>query len=292
MNFIDFARAHGVEIDHVKLYPSDRIKRTGTTLKPKSDNGAYFWDGQRGWIMDWSGEAKVIWFSDPAARPWSDEEKRAWAAKRQAQQSDQQHRYEQVALQADITLRSAKAMTHSYLQIKGFKNYEGLVLDDKLLIPMRNVVTNKLQGYQQIYWDVESRKHEKKMLTGMRAKNAVFYLGDRRSEEAWLVEGYATGLSVLHALRSCGLKASVVVCFSAGNMIAVADQIQGRKFVFADNDESKTGEKSAISTGLPWTMAETVGWDANDLHLKQGLFAVVKKIMELKKEVLTRLETC
>ena len=286
MNFIDFARAHGVEIDHVKLYPSDRIKRTGTTLKPKSDNGAYFWDGQRGWIMDWSGEAKVIWFSDPTAKPWSDEEKRAWAAKRQAQQTDQQHRYEQTALQADITLRSAKTTTHSYLQIKGFKELEGLVLDDKLLIPMRNVVTNKLQGYQSIYWDPEARKHEKKMLTGMRAKNAVFYLGDRRSEEAWLVEGYATGLSVLHALRSCGLKASVVVCFSAGNMVAVADQIQGRKFVFADNDESKTGEKSAVSMGLPWTMAETVGWDANDLHLKKGLFAVVGKIMECRKEVI------
>jgi len=286
MSFIDFARAHGVEIDHAKLYPSDRIKRTGTVLKPKSDNGAYFWDGQRGWIMDWSGEAKVIWYNDPTARPWSDEEKRAWAAKRQAQQSDQQHRYEQVALQADITLRSAKAMTHSYLQIKGFKDYQGLVLDDKLLIPMRNVVTNRLQGYQQIYWDAESRKHEKKMLTGMRAKNAVFYLGQRGLEEAWLVEGYATGLSVLHALRSCGLKASVVVCFSAGNMVAVADQIQGNRFVFADNDESKTGEKSAISTGLPWTMAETVGWDANDLHIKQGLFAVVKKIMECRKEVI------
>ena len=50
-------------------------------------------------------------------------------------------------------------------------------------------------------------------------------------------------------------------------------------FVFADNDESKTGEKSAQSTGLPWTMADEVGWDANDLHAHNGLFAVVKKIM-------------
>jgi len=77
-----------------------------------------------------------------------------------------------------------------------------------------------------------------------------------------------------------------VVCFSAGNMVSVADQIQGKKFVFADNDESQTGEKSAISTGLPWTMAETVGWDANDLHIKQGLFAVVKKIMECRNSVI------
>jgi hypothetical protein len=39
-------------------------------------------------------------------------------------------------------------------------------------------------------------------------------------------------------------------------------------------------------------MADTVGWDANDLHQKESLFAVVAKIMELKKEVLTRLEMC
>jgi putative DNA primase/helicase len=74
----------------------------------------------------------------------------------------------------------------------------------------------------------------------------------------------------------------VVVCFSASNMIQVADQIQGKRFVFADNDESKTGENSAIQTGLPWTMADQEGWDANDLHKNNGLFAVVAKIMAVR----------
>ena len=53
-------------------------------------------------------------------------------------------------------------------------------------------------------------------------------------------------------------------------------------YVFADNDESKTGEKAAADTGLPWTMADQVGWDANDLHLEKGLFQLVGKIMELR----------
>ena len=97
------------------------------------------------------------------------------------------------------------------------------------------------------------------------------------------MEGFATGLSVRHALRSVGIPAAVVVCFSASNLIQVADQIKGRRFVFVDNDESKTGENSAIKTGLPWTMADTVGYDANDLHLKESLWAVVAKIMELRK---------
>ena len=42
MNFIDFARAHGVDIDHTRLYPSEKIRRCGTVAKPKSGNGAYF----------------------------------------------------------------------------------------------------------------------------------------------------------------------------------------------------------------------------------------------------------
>lgn len=279
MSFIDFARGHGVEIDYSKFYPSDRIKRCGTTEKPKSGNGAYFWDGERGWVMNWAGEARVVWYEDPHARPWTDEEKRAWVEKRRSQQSDQQRKYDQIALQADIVLRSAKIENHAYLQYKGFSDEKGLVLNDKLMIPMRNVVTNKLQGYQSIYWDLQARKYDKKMLTGMRAKNAVFCIGSRTAEEFWLVEGYATGLSVYHALKSCGMTASVIVCFSASNLVAVADQISGKRFIFADNDESKTGQTSAEATGLPWTKPDTVGWDANDLHTRESLFAVVSKIM-------------
>lgn len=281
-DFITFARAHGVEIDPSRLYASDKIKRCGTVDKPRSGNGAYFWDGQRGWVMDWSGEARVVWYEDPNAKPWTDEEKRLWAAKRASAATEQDRRYQQAALQADITLRSAKMAEHPYLTVKGFPEERGLVLDEKLLIPMRNVVTNKLQGYQSIRWIMEEMKYEKKMLTGMRAKNAVLYLGNRDLPECWLVEGFATGLSVRNALRSVGLNASVVVCFSASNLIQVADQIPGKRFVFADNDESKTGELSAQKTGLPWTMADTVGWDANDLHHKQGLFAVVAKIMDCR----------
>ena len=169
MTFIDFARAHGVSIDPNRLYASDKIKRCGTVERPSSGNGAYFWDGQRGWVMDWSGEAKVIWYEDPHAKPWTDDEKRAWAAKRASAATQQERRYQSAAFQADITLRSAKMDHHSYLEMKGFKTTRGLVLDDKLLIPMRNVSTNRLQGYQSIRWDMERREYEKKMLHGMRA---------------------------------------------------------------------------------------------------------------------------
>jgi len=287
MSFIDFARANGVDIDISRLYPSENIKRTGTVEKPKSTNGAYYWDGQRGWVFDWSGASTVIWYENPNAKPWTEEEKRAWMDRRRSQQSDQQKRYEKVGLQAEAILKSAKLDHHNYLEYKGFKDEKGLVLGDKLLIPMRNVVTNKVTGYQSIVFDYTTHKYDKKMLLGMRARNSVLLIGDRKGEEFWLVEGYATGLSLHQALRSCGLKASVVVCFSASNLVAVADQIKGKRFIFADNDASETGQKAAESTGLPWTMADEQGWDANDLHIKSGLFNVVAKIMELKRKVLT-----
>ena len=281
-DFITFARAHGLEIDPSRLYPSEKIRRCGTVEKPRSGNGAYFWDGERGWVFDWSGEAKVVWYNDPKAKPWTDEEKRLCAAKRASAATDQDRKYELAAQKADITLRSAKLEEHGYLTIKGFPEEKGFVLDGALLIPMRNVRTNKLQGFQAIRWVPDELKYEKKMLTGMRAKNAVLYLGNRDAAETWLVEGYATGLSLRNALRSVGMPASVVVTFSASNLLQVADQIPGRRFVFADNDASQTGEKTAIQTGLPWTMADEVGWDANDLHKAKGLFAVVAKIMECR----------
>ena len=287
MTFIDFARLNGVQIDPNRLYPSDKIKRCGTTDKPSSGNGAYFWDGQRGWVFDWSGEARTIWYEDPHAKPWTDQEKRDWALKRQSANAEKNASYDKASEIAEIVLSKAELKEHNYLILKGFPEEKGLVADEKLLIPMRNVVTNKLQGYQSIWWNMEERKYEKKMQFGMRGKNAVHRFGSKTASETWLVEGYATGLSVHHALRSIGSDASVMVCFSANNLVVVADQIRGQRYVFADNDESKTGERSAEQTGLPWTMADEVGNDANDLHMSGGLFAVVKKIMELRRKVLT-----
>lgn len=282
MSFVDFARAHGVEIDPAHLYPSDKIRRCGTTAKPRSQNGAFFWDGHRGWVQDWSGDSRVVWYNDPHAKPWSDAEKTAWAAKRASAAALQEKRYKAAGLEAEEILKRASMKSHAYLDLKGFPDEKGFVIDDFLFIPMRNVVTNDLQGFQSIRWLPVDRKYEKKMLTGMKAKNAVYWMGDRQAQEIWLVEGYATGLSVRKALRSVGNQAAVVVTFSAMNLVQVAPQIGGRRFVFADNDESHTGQKAAEETGLPWVMAEETGWDANDLHLRKGLFSVVAKIMESK----------
>lgn len=283
--FIDFARAHGVDIEPSRLVASERIRRCGTIDKPRSTNGAWFWDGLRGWVFNWATEARVQWWNDPQARPWTDAEKKAWAAKRRAADQHQINRQRAAAIQAAEMIRASIPGEHNYLVMKGFPKAQGMVLPDgALLIPMRNLSTNELQGAQLIRWIDEDRTYEKKMLPGMRAKGAVFRIGHRSAQETFLAEGYSTGLSIEAALRSIGSGAAVLVCFSAGNLEFVAPLIKGRAFVFADNDKSGTGEAAAIATGLPYCMADVEGWDANDLHHKQGLMAVCQKIMEVRRK--------
>lgn len=283
MTFIDFARAHGVFISPDRLMPGERIRRCGTVDKPKSTNGAYFWDGLKGWVFNWAADAKVYWFNDPTAKPWTDSEKAAWAAKRRSAELQQINRQREAARHAADLMRECQPAEHNYLAIKGFPKVLGMVAPDgALFVPMRNLQTNELQGAQLIRWVDADRVYEKKMLPGMKAKGAVFRIGHKTSQETFLCEGYCTGMSIEAALRSIGSAASVLVCFSAGNLEHVAPMVGGRVFVFADNDKSGTGEAAAVATGRPYCMADEVGMDANDLHQKRGLMAVAKKIMEVR----------
>ena len=68
-DFVTFARAHGVLIDD--LVASERIRRCPTEQNPLKKNGAFMWDGERGFVFAWDGEAKAQWYSDPTARPWT-----------------------------------------------------------------------------------------------------------------------------------------------------------------------------------------------------------------------------
>lgn len=286
MSFHAFARAHGVELPE-SLHPSERIRRCGTTAKPRGTNGAYVWDGRRGWVYAWDGEAQVKWYDDPNAKPWTDEEKRAWKAKQDAQRMRQELRYRQAAINAGNLLRDTVPGPHDYLIFKSLPDVQGLVMPEgELFVPMRNLGDNALQGAQVIRWLPDERKWEKKMLPGMRAKGAVLRLGPKSAAEIAYCEGYATGLSIEAAARQGRLNAAVLVCFSAGNLVHVAEQMKSsglRRYVIADNDKSGTGEEAARDTGLPYGMPAEVGMDANDVHAKQGLMAVQRLLMEVRR---------
>lgn len=284
--FSEFARAHGVLVPD--LYASDRIRRCATTTHERSKNGAYFWDGQRGWVMAWDGDGETYWYGGEY-KPWTEEEKRAWGRERNQERQARDAKYAQAAARAQALIRASTSASHGYLQLKGFPEARELVqADESLLIPMRSHADNRLQGVQNVSWDDATRRWTKKMLTGMRAKGAVMRLGSPRASETILCEGYATGLSIQAALDRFKLNAAVLVCFSDSNMRYVADFIGGVRYAFADNDASQAGERAAQLAGLPYCMSDQVGEDANDLHVRAGLLQVCKKLMGVRSEALRR----
>jgi putative DNA primase/helicase len=276
MNFYQFAQAHGLLIRD--LHASERIRRCPTSKRPQSKNGAYLFTGDRGWCQDWSTGEPVQWWQEKGSKPWSDAEKKAWSDRQRVAEKARIQGYAAASEKAQTLLSECVIDSHRYLKAKNLPDVVGMVASDgALLIPMRDCETNQLLGVQSIRFDGDF--FQKKFLSGMRAKGAVFRIGT--GTETILCEGYATGLSIHAAVKRLRLNASVMCCFSASNIVAVA-KTKGH-FVMADNDASKTGELAAIASGLPWLMPDTVGEDWNDVCSSEGLMAVCRAVIELRK---------
>lgn len=239
-------------------------------------------------------------FHEAAANGWRDngehrgplsaqevaEKQRAKAMREAAEAAEEERKqrgYREAAQRSMTLIKACSMETHPYLKAKALPETLTLVADGVLVVPMRNVETNQVQGAQTIEWLPEERRWEKKMVYGMRAKGAVLWLGNRNAKETFLCEGYATGLSIELAARRLRLNASVLVCFSDSNMAHVASMIKGRAFVVADNDASGAGERAAKKTGLLYGMSEIVGEDANDLHHRAGLMALCSLLMRIRR---------
>ncbi len=279
MDFYSFAKVCGLEIRD--MHPSRKIRRCPTTAHPRSDNGAYLWDGERGWCMAWDGDGEIHWYGEK--REWTDAEKRDWVKAKEAERANEQRKHQAAAVRASELVSQCSQGPHGYLRFKGLPDVNALSLpDETLVVPMRDARTNVLVGAQLIRWIADERRWDKRMLPGMRAKGAVLRLGPRLARETVLCEGFATGLSIERAAAQLRLSVAVLVCFSDSNMVHVAPMVRGPAFVFADNDASGAGERAAKSTGLPYCMADVVGWDANDLHSERGLLAVCRELMGVR----------
>jgi putative DNA primase/helicase len=291
--FIAFARAHGVEIDASRLDDSGKLRRCATTEHPRSKNGAYCWDGEGGFVWAWDSDARAIPFRQYTQR--QDVDRSQAIARRRNQQAERRVLAAQAAQKAQEMLAQARPEVHGYLHRKGFPAAKGLVMPDgSLVIPMREVLSNRLLGAQVIRWLPEETRWEKKYLWGMTSKGAVLCLGDRHAPERVFCEGYATGLTLEAAIRQAHMRVCVVVTFSAHNLTHVASLMGGRRYVIADHDApqrdpdkaalnpGEAGQRAAIATGLPWAMPDEEGDDANDLMVKRGLLAVVQLVMKAR----------
>lgn len=258
-DFETFARDHGLIIRHIEA--DGRVHRVPTVGHPRKRNGAYSFDGRKGFVQAWDVHAEAIPFRGGDAP-------RTVAVQKSRHDDAAARRAAKVHARA-IVARSS-FLPHAYLALKGFPSECGLVdpTDGRLIVPMYDAAMygRELVSVQRIAAD-----GSKLFLKGGAAKDAVYHLG--RGSTYVLVEGFATALSVRAAMVALYRPACVVVCFSAGNLVSVARRYP-RALVVADNDESGTGERAARSSGLSWVMPPDVGTDANDMHLRRGLPAL------------------
>ncbi len=275
MNFVQFAQAHGLVIDRLV---EGQWKRVRTTDHPKKRNGAYKFLGDVGFVQNHATMEKVAVWKPEGTAQVDRQEMRRMALK--AAQIERRRQAEARDI-AECMLRDASLETHPYLAAKGFPHEKGLVLNGELLIPMREFsLYRQVNSVQRIAAD-----GSKLFLPGGKAKGSVFFIGPMVPRERWLVEGYATGLSVRAAIRSMYRDAQVIVCFSAGNLSHIGRlvaELRCPAYVMADNDKSEAGAKAAQESGLPWVMPPEVGTDANDMHQAHGVRALANLIRSVE----------
>jgi putative DNA primase/helicase len=268
MDFIQFARSHGIIID---AHPPMGVwKRFPTEDHPRSRNGAVKYMGDVGFVQNHATSTVVsIWKPDSPVT--AEDKKISVAAIRQA--DDQRRKQQQVAIQRAVGMLNGSGFsTHPYLERKGFADEQGNVLwvegKPVLLIPMR--VAGSLVGLQQI--DADGGK---KFLYGQRTSGATFTFDNKGVNV--VCEGYATALSVRAAMKQMKHRYTLHVCFSAGNRVKVASGLE-RGIVIADNDASGTGQEAAQKIGWPTWMSDRTGEDANDFHMRVGMFAFTQSL--------------
>ncbi len=258
MNFIQFARSHGILIDYPP--PLGVWKRYPTQDHPRKRNGAVKFMGNVGYVQNWAlNEAVSVWQGEGSAVDVREADRlmRQEKLKRERLQNE-------AAKKASWILNQCQLGHHEYLKAKGFPDEQGYIWVNEgkkiLCIPMR--IGSSLVGVQMIAQD-----GSKKFLYGQKTSHAQFVFDNKGIDV--LCEGYATALSVRAVLKQLKRRYTLHVCFSANNMEKIASTLQ-RGFVIADNDLSGTGERVAKKIG--WAYYMPPAGDFNDFYVDQGLF--------------------
>jgi putative DNA primase/helicase len=269
MDFLDFARSHGIIIHDYP--PLGTWRRYPTEDHPRKANGAVKFMGTHGFVQNHAVDTVVsIWKPDS---PIQIDHRKIRSSVLNAE-AEQRKRQQEATRKAVRMLNDSGMMTHPYLEAKGFADEQGNVLRIEgkpvLLVPMR--VAGSLVGVQMI--DAEGGK---KFLFGQRTSGATFTFDNKGMNI--LCEGYATALSVRLALKTMKRRYTLHVCFSAGNMLKIAESLKPG-LVIADNDASETGQKTAAQIGWPAWISDTTGEDANDYHRRVGLFKFTQSLTQ------------
>lgn len=275
--------------------------KADTTGKNGKGDGRVICDEERATAMNWqTGESVTVWLRSER----SPEEKRQYRQRRQ----DDERKARELASRASATAQrlvaAATTGAHPYLAAKGFPDEMPLTIaaadvvriagaylapegqEVAIVIPAR--IKNQIASAQLIW-----PNGVKKFLYGGEMGGAYHRIAS--GERTWLCEGYATGLSLRAALRGLNRRDTVLVCFSASNIVKVASAV-GAHFIAADHDAPPAakpdqfdglgaGEYFARKAGIPYLLPPEAGTDINDLHKSAGIFAVQRLITGLLRGV-------
>lgn len=221
-------------------------RRCATEDKPTKRNGAYRldYDGLRGWYRNWA--------TDDGLSSWAAMEGPLKAGRRIVSEESLAKQRERDRARRIESIRSARAFwlkarpltaAHPYLADKGLTPYgtSGLKLAEGLLvIPV--LWKGNVISVQTIH-----ANGQKRFWPGAPVKGGSFTLDRPGAAVTVFVEGLATGLAVYQCMRH----ARVVVCFDAGNLFPVVDQLRprGSVVIAADNDKG-TLAKRGFNPGI------------------------------------------
>lgn len=258
MDFLSFARAHGLLLEHA--VPDGKWHRCPTSDHPKKKNGAWKLaiDGRVGWVRDWATMGgTVMWTVDekvaatlPPAPDWS-----AIRAKRAQERRERA----EATRRALAFYEAAEALRggHPYLETHGLDmtGCMGLKLDAEGWLVVPAYRGGRLISLQRI-----SPTGEKKFWYGA-SMDRVRYVVERKAATITvLCEGLATGLAIYAAAPLT----RIVVAFAASNMVKIAEEqgFSGMVCVAGDNDHRTTcnahKREGATEPFQPW--AERPEW--------------------------------
>lgn len=243
-----------------------------------------------------TGVTATIWLN--GEQEMTAKDRRAVARQIEQEKEQKRAREKRASKVASHMVEAAQPSTHPYFARKGFPAEKALVLDagtiqklggDYLVAGERAIVMPARLGgvisSLQLIWEDGT----KKFLAGGAITGTSHRIA--KGSDTWHCEGYATGLTLRTALKGLNRADTVLCCFSASNVAAVARQAGGRAYIAADHDRPQaqfdglgTGEYWARQTELGFLMPPDVGTDLNDFHMSAGIFAVQRLLTEFLRE--------
>lgn len=247
VTFDDFLRGHGI-IPPETIQPG-RWQRCATDTHPRKKNASVKLDesGNIGFAQDFASMTEaVIWRVDDytLTKVERTAEENARLTERLAERRAEEIQGTMRARAAFVRGMDLRHANHPYLIRKrcDMLGCAGLKVDaeDWLMVPMYR--DGKILSVQRINAD-----GDKRFAAGAPTKGATFRIWRPGAVMQILCEGVATGLT---AFAACPL-ATVTVCFSAANLIAVAEREdwKGMVAIASDNDadtEERTGKNPGV----------------------------------------------